>query len=94
MSTEEKLNAVLDYGEKLKMRAENDILFDKIKAHINLVIIVIMILYYFRHIILETTTPKVSNFEPFKLYNQKIQPQIIYESYPKNISRYNMRFLN
>lgn len=78
MSTEEKLRAVLNYGEKLKTRAENDILFDKIKAHINLVIIIIMILYYFRHIILE---------------QKKIQPQVQYIPQIVNATQKEIRYI-
>lgn len=107
MSTEEKLRAVLDYGEKLKIRAENDILFDKIKSHINLVIIVIMILYYFRHIILDNQNnlekfPKLDNSDNSKeiMSNQQQKIQyIMYKPTPKDLrisrlNQSNMRFLN
>jgi hypothetical protein len=56
---ETKLRAVLEYGDKLKTRAENDILFDRIKSYINMIIICMIILFYFRHIILEIKPKKI-----------------------------------
>jgi hypothetical protein len=55
---ETKLRAVLEYGDRLKTRSENDILFDKIKSHINTIVICIVILYYFRYIIVEMKSTK------------------------------------
>jgi hypothetical protein len=65
---ETKLRAVLDYGDRLKTRAENDILFDRIKSHINSIIICIIILYYFRHVILEIQPEKQKKQKP-KYFN-------------------------
>jgi hypothetical protein len=67
---ETKLRAVIDYGERLKTRSENDILFDRIKSHINSIIICIIILFYFRHIILEIKPKK--NPETYMIRNRFI----------------------
>lgn len=57
MSEQTKIQAILDYGERLKMRSENDILYQKITTYVSIqirnILLILIILYYFRHLILE-----------------------------------------
>ena len=83
-----KMQAVLDYGERLKTRSENDILYQKITTfwHIQIrnIIIILIVLYYFRNLISENGI-KQPEYTP---YIQQDQPEIE-NFYTSN----NMRFL-
>ena len=53
--SETKIQAVLDYGERLKIRSENDILYQKFTTYFDIqirnVIIILIILWYFKELI-------------------------------------------
>lgn len=53
---ESRIRAVVDYGERLKTRSENDVLYQKITSFISIrvyqIVLVIIILVYFRNLVL------------------------------------------
>jgi hypothetical protein len=89
--SEQKIQAVIDYGERLKLRSENDILYDKMTSfwHIQIrnVIIVMAIIYYFRNLIIEKKT--FERPETFPIQTERFENYSQIENYSQN----NMRFL-
>lgn len=67
---DQKIQAVVDYGERLKTRSENDILYRNLTNYIGIqtrnIIIIAIILYYFRSLILEKNNLKEPNTKPNK----------------------------
>lgn len=110
MDNETKIEAVLNYGEKLILKESNAELLREIKSYIQSIIIVVMILLYFRHIILENPNNflKNSNKKRKKYYNiqerfisHPVIPQPIYNRREPFYNRResfnnsnNMRFLH
>ena len=67
MSDQTKIQAIIDYGERLKIRSENDILYQKITTfwHIQIrnIVLLIILIWYFRDLILKKNhVPQTSHF--------------------------------
>ena len=77
-----RVQAIVDYGEQMKMRNENNILYDKITSYISIqfrnVIIIMIILYYFRNLIINT------QYENQNKYMKENQNKYMKENQNKN----------
>ena len=56
----DEISAIVDYGNRLKMRKENELLYKRLKSFFNIqvrnIIIILIVLYYFRSLILQNST--------------------------------------